>query len=87
MQGLATIEVTLVVETLEETFMQEIAIQTLEVQVAVLEAIKATLVGWVAQQTRAVASDASGHKNMTVATWDYISDHMGGRGGDESFKN
>ena len=84
---LATIEITLVVETLEETSMQEITIGTLEVRVAVLEAIKATVVGWVAQQTRAVASDASGHKNMTVATWDYISDHMGGRGGDGSFKN
>ena len=68
LQVITSVEITLAVETLEETSMQEITIGTLEVQVAALEAIKPTLVGLEAKQTRAVASTVHSHNSNSSSS-------------------
>lgn len=65
---ITSVEITLAVETLEETSMQEIIIGTLEGQVAALEAIKPTLVGLEAKQTRAVASTVHSHNSNSSSS-------------------
>lgn len=65
---ITSVEITLAVETLEETSMQEITIGTLEVQVAALEAIKPILVVLEAKQTRAVASTVHSHNSNSSSS-------------------